>query len=78
MDLPNIHDIVNPLRPRQNWRHFPDDIFKRILLNENVLFPVKFLLKFVAKGSINTIPVLGEIMAWRRPGDKQLSEPMMV
>ena len=27
---------VNTLRPRQNGRHFPDDIFKRIFLNENV------------------------------------------
>ena len=26
----------NTLRPRQNGRHFPDDIFKRIFLNENV------------------------------------------
>ena len=27
---------------------------------------------------INNIPALVQIMAWRRPGDKQLSEPMMV
>ena len=26
----------NPLRPRQNGRHFPDDIFKCIFVNENV------------------------------------------
>ena len=26
----------NTLRPRQNGRHFPDDIFKCIFLNENV------------------------------------------
>ena len=35
-------------------------------------------LKFVPKGSINKIPSLVWIMAWRRPGDKPLSEPMMV
>ena len=29
-------------------------------------------------GSINNIPALAQIMAWRRPGDKPLSEPMMV
>ena len=29
-------------------------------------------------GSINNIPTLVQIMAWRRPGDKPLSEPMMV
>ena len=27
---------------------------------------------------INNIPALVQIMAWRRPGDKPLSEPMMV
>ena len=26
----------NTLRPRQNGRHFPDDIFKCIFLDENV------------------------------------------
>ena len=34
-------------------------------------------LKFIAKGSINNNPALFQIMAWRRPGDKPLSEPMM-
>ena len=29
-------------------------------------------------GPINIIPALVQIMAWRRPGDKPLSEPMMV
>ena len=28
--------VVNTLRPRQNGRHFADDIFKCIFLNENV------------------------------------------
>ena len=37
-----------------------------------------FSLKFVPKGPINKIPALVQIMAWRRPGDKPLSEPMMV
>ena len=35
-------------------------------------------LKFVLKGPINNIPLLVQIMAWHRPGDKQLSEPMKV
>ena len=35
-----------------------------------------FSLKFVSKGPINIIPALVQILAWRRPGDKQLSEPM--
>ena len=33
---------------------------------------------FVPKGPINNIPALVQIMAWRRPGDKPLSEPIMV
>ena len=41
-------------------------------------FAIKISLKFVPKGPINNIPALVQIMAWRRPGDKPLSEPMMV
>ena len=52
--------------------------FKRIFLNENIWIPMQISLKFVPKGSINYIPVLVQIMAWRRLGDKPLSEPMMV
>ena len=69
---------VNTLRPRQNGRHFPDDIFKCIFLNENVWISMKISLKFVPKVPINDIPALVQIMAWRRPGDKPLSEQMMV
>ena len=69
---------INTLRPRQNGCHFADDIFKCIFLNENVLIPIKISLKFVPKCSIKNIPSLVQIMAWRRPGDKPLSEPMMV
>ena len=69
---------VNTLRPRQNGRHFADDIFKCIFLNENVWISIKISLKFVPKGPINNIPSLVQVMAWRRPGDKPLSEPMMV
>ena len=30
------------------------------------------------KGPIENIPALVQIMAWRRPGDKPLSEPLMI
>ena len=69
---------VNTLRPRQNERHLPDDIFKCIFLNENVSILIKISQKFVPKGPINNIPALVQIMAWRRSGDKPLSEPMVV
>ena len=66
------------MRPRQNGRHFADDIFKCIFLNEDAWISLKISLKFVTKVQINNIPSLVQIMAWRRPGDKPLSEPMMV
>ena len=68
---------VNTLRTRQDGRHFPDDIFKCIFLNENVDISIKISLKFVPKCPINNISSLVQIMAWRRPGDKPLSEPVM-
>ena len=69
---------INTLRPRQDGRHFPDDILKCILFNENVWISLTISLKCVQKVRINIIPSLVQIMAWRRPGDKPLSEPMMV
>ena len=70
--------MINTLRPRQNGRHFPDDIYKWIFVNENVWISIKISLKFVPWGLINNIPSLVQIMAWRRPGDKPLSEPRTV
>ena len=64
--------------PGQKGRHFADDTFKRILLNEYATISIKISLKFVPKRLMNNIPALVQIMAWRRPGDKPLSEPMMV
>ena len=77
---PNFKKVfmeINTLRPRQNGRSFPDDIFKCIFLNENVWNSIKISLKFVPRDPINNIPALVQIMAWRRPGDKPISEPMM-
>ena len=69
---------LNTLRPRQNGRHTPDDVFRCIFLNGNLWIWIKIPLKFVPEGPINNIAALVQIMAWRRPGDKPLSEPMMV
>ena len=71
-------DVINSLRPRPNRRHFADDIFKCIFENENEWISPRISLKFVPEVRINNIPALVQIMAWRRPGDKPLSEPMMV
>ena len=69
---------VKTLRPRQNGCHFADDTFKRIFMNENARISINISLNFVPKGLINNIPALVQIMAWGRPGNKPLSEPMMV
>ena len=73
-----IWQWFNSLKPRQNGRRFAFDSFKCIFLNENVLIPIKISLNFIPKGPINNIPALVQVMAWRRPGDKPLSEPMTV
>ena len=72
------NDSLNTLRPIQNGRHSADGIFKCISLNENIWITIKKSLKFVPKGPINNIQAFVQIMAWRRPGDKPLSEPMLV
>ena len=74
----SMADILNTLWLRQNGRHFADNIFKCIFLNENIWLWIEISLKFVPKGPINNIPALVQIMAWRRQGDKPLFEPMMV
>ena len=51
--------------PRQNGRHFPDDIFKSIFLN---IWMIKISLKYVPLGAINDILALIQIMTWRQPG----------
>ena len=69
---------VNTLGPSQNGRHFADDTFKRIFLNDKFIISIKISLNFVPNDPIINIPALVQIMAWRRLGDKPLSEPMMV
>ena len=58
------------LKPIQNDRHFTDDPFKCIFLNENEWISIEILLNFVSKGSINNIQAFVKIMAWRRQGEK--------
>ena len=69
------YHMLNTLRPRQNGRHFPDDILKWIFLNENVW--ISIIISF-PRGPINNIPTLVQVMAWRRPGHKPLSGPSIV
>ena len=73
--MPNI---LLTCRGRENGPHFPDDIFKCIFLNENISVAITISLKSVPTGPIDNISALVQIMAWRRPDAKPLSEPMMV
>ena len=77
-DIARVVTKINTLRPRQDGCQFIDDIFKCIFLNENISISIEISLKFIHKGPINNIPALVQIMAWRRLGDKPLSETMMV
>ena len=56
----------NTLRLRQHGHHFPDNIFKRIFLNENIWIAINISLSFVPKGPMDNIPALVQIMAWRQ------------
>ena len=62
--------IINILRPRQNGRLWADNILRAIFLFENVCMMFIF-----PNGAIQ---IVIQIMAWRRAGDKTLSEPMVV
>ena len=68
---------INILRPKQNGRHFADDIFRCIFLNENVLISLKISPNFVSDFRINNIAALAKLMSWRRPGDKPLIMEMI-
>ena len=70
--------MINILRPRQNCRHFADDMFKCIFLNKDVSISLKISLKFVHMDRIDSVPALVQIMDWRRPGHKPSSKPLMV
>ena len=54
---------INTLGPRQKGRHFADDIFKCIFLNESVWISINISLKFVPYGQINNIAALVQIMS---------------
>ena len=53
-----VNGFINTLRPRQNGRHFPDNIFKYIFVNENAWILPKISLKFVPKVPIDNNPAL--------------------
>ena len=63
--------------PGQNGRHFADDIFRCIFVNERFCISIQISLKFDPRGLIDNKPALVQVMAWRRTGDKPLPESVL-
>ena len=53
------------------------NIFKCIFLNEYDITPIQMSRKFVSRSPDENKPALDKGMAWRRIGNKPLSEPML-
>ena len=53
-----LWDVLNPSPPGQNGRHFADDSFKCIFMNENFRILIEISPKFVSKGPIDNNPAL--------------------
>ena len=73
--------LYNPYRILTHWgrkdgRHFAEAI-QCIFLNAKCCIVIQISLKYVRNGPLTNKPSLVQIMVWRRPGDKPLSEPMM-
>ena len=73
----HLSDPFNSSPPGQNGRHFADDIFRCIFVNENFCILIKISLKFVPRGPVDNNSAFVYIMAWRWMGDKPLSEQML-
>ena len=65
------------MRSKQNGRHFPDDIFNPIFLNEHINISIQISLKFIPGGPIDNKSALVQVMASRRTGAKPLPELML-
>ena len=62
----------------QNGRHFADESFRWVFMNEKFCILIRISLKVIPKGPIEDNPALAQIMAWRHTGDKPLSEPKLI
>ena len=72
-----LTDVINLSHPGKNGRHFADDIFKYISMNEKLCISIQFSLKSIPEGVIDNKSALVHVMAWRRAGDKLLPEPRL-
>ena len=74
--LLKLANYFKTLRPRRNRQHFADNIPKGNFFNESALIEQIKSLKFV--GTTNNIVALVQIIAWSRPSDTLLFEPVIV
>ena len=70
--------IINGIEVEKKWMPLCRWHFQMYFLNENIWISMSVSLKFVAEGKTTNIPALVQIVAWHRPGNNPLSEPMMV
>ena len=68
---------INSSSDGQNGRHVLHNILRWILINGQFCILINISPKFVTKGPIDNSPTLVRIMAWRRLGDKPLSELLL-
>ena len=68
---------VKSYRAGQNGRHFEDNIFKSLFVNEKFCVLIRISLKIVPKGPLDHNSALTQVMAWHLTGAKPLSEPML-
>ena len=57
--------MINTLRPRQNSRHFPDDILKWILFNGNVWISIRISLRWSNNQYSSVVSDNGLAPIWR-------------
>ena len=60
--------FIDRLRLRENGRHFADDSYKCILLNENFKISYEISLKYVPYGIIDNLATLVQVIIWINVG----------
>ena len=73
----HVQDVCTHLPLDKMAAILADDNFKWIFLNENDRILIRISLKFVPRSPIDNEPILVQVMAWRRTGDKSLPELML-
>ena len=56
--MTDLMNTLTDLPPERNGRHFTDDIFRYIIVNEKCCIFIRISLKFVPKVSVGNKPAL--------------------